>query len=625
MLWSFKFDIVLQIQLHLIFFFQHGAQYIYDMDDDNYPDNLNIFDTSDYSGKFLVVDTDNMTFNPYPHFGQESMWPRGFPLELLGAGHHHQYKICTTNRPAIQQGLVNGNPDVDAIFRMTRTKHGEQWKVTFDFTAPAVLVKQGTFAPTNSQNTLYTGKAFWGLVLPTSVSMRACDIYRSYWSQRLLWLSSDAIAFYPPTADQKRNVHSNKLDFRDETDVYKHTEDMLHFLQKWKCTKVFFFDCMTQLAHDMVKSAFWDSPDAELVEAWVSDLANLGYVPPAARKSHTCLGDVLTPVTFHPVEQNATDPYAGYIQPHPQAHVQLTKSFVQDVCSSQNKRTEVSAAQHVYSDVVLIVQIRDVSYIAASEALYRNHFPTILYCGDLPLTPDVKKAVDHWGVSYVHPPHGSGAVPCINIAVEMNYNVNEYLFITDSMLLRVDQLESKLVNLMWMTGDLHVYRPEMVERCAVDIKCRAVSKKTIIDLNSYVNAMKVEDRTKTDLQHCFKKLAANPSKQEEVLHLTDLVVHVPSRAAQVFQEVSTVYLKSDLVDLSFMAVLLLECLEVAPDYLTFVDIRDIHMSEEHFDYVYPFNLKEVGHQGTTENSIFCQTIEKWEVLFIECTTAKFAT
>lgn len=55
--------------------------------------------------------------NPYVHFGQPKIWPRGYPLEYIGAPNNDMYTACEMKRPIVQQGLVNGDPDVDAIYR----------------------------------------------------------------------------------------------------------------------------------------------------------------------------------------------------------------------------------------------------------------------------------------------------------------------------------------------------------------------------------------------------------------------------------------------------------------------------------------------------------------------------
>lgn len=102
-----------------LFAIQNGAKYIYDTDDDNQPlvnlteyFNLNKYDYG------LVIDCNSpRVINPYAHFGQPLIWPRGYPLSEIHKNHYNNY-ICGKRKTSIvQQGTVNGDPDVDAIFR----------------------------------------------------------------------------------------------------------------------------------------------------------------------------------------------------------------------------------------------------------------------------------------------------------------------------------------------------------------------------------------------------------------------------------------------------------------------------------------------------------------------------
>ncbi len=46
-----------------------------------------------------------------------------------------------------------------------------------------------------------------------------CDIWRSYWAQRLLWEMDASVMFVSGTVDQVRNAHDYVKDFRDEMQV----------------------------------------------------------------------------------------------------------------------------------------------------------------------------------------------------------------------------------------------------------------------------------------------------------------------------------------------------------------------------------------------------------------------
>ena len=114
-----------------LFAINNGAKYIYETDDDNAPfDGLFGFRYNNLKGLTASVLSEECYekgtnfINPYSYFGQPSVWPRGYPLEKINDQSIQNskcqkltYEIYENKVPIIQQGLVNGDPDVDAIYR----------------------------------------------------------------------------------------------------------------------------------------------------------------------------------------------------------------------------------------------------------------------------------------------------------------------------------------------------------------------------------------------------------------------------------------------------------------------------------------------------------------------------
>ncbi len=101
-----------------LFAIQNGAKFIYDTDDDNEPlVNLNeYFNFNKYDYGMIIDCKSPRVMNPYAHFGQPLIWPRGYPLSEIQKNHYNGY-ICGKRKTSyVQQGVVNGDPDVDAIF-----------------------------------------------------------------------------------------------------------------------------------------------------------------------------------------------------------------------------------------------------------------------------------------------------------------------------------------------------------------------------------------------------------------------------------------------------------------------------------------------------------------------------
>jgi hypothetical protein len=126
----------------------------------------------------------------------------------------------------VWQGLVNGDTDVDAIYRLVNGK-----EITFEENKFVVL-EQGVISPFNSQNTLWQKPAFYLLYLPVTVTFRFTDILRSFVAQFGLWALGGRLGFMSPNAIQKRNVHNLMRDFADEIPVYNSFYSVMQSLEK---------------------------------------------------------------------------------------------------------------------------------------------------------------------------------------------------------------------------------------------------------------------------------------------------------------------------------------------------------------------------------------------------------
>ncbi|EYC02169.1 hypothetical protein Y032_0101g3342 [Ancylostoma ceylanicum] len=214
---------------------QNGAEWIYDTDDDNKPYGIikPEFDFSEETsglrygcqlqeerrtGYYEGFSPEKL-FNPYSFYGNADMWPRGFPVEYIQDHKNGPGRCCLCHKmrtAAVQQGLVHKDPDVDALYRLLHADKREGLDRGFNKFAPPITLASGTYAPWNSQNTLFHRRAFFTLLLPVTVAFRVTDIWRSYFAQKLLHLVGENIAFYPANAIQIRNSHNYLDDFRSE-------------------------------------------------------------------------------------------------------------------------------------------------------------------------------------------------------------------------------------------------------------------------------------------------------------------------------------------------------------------------------------------------------------------------
>jgi hypothetical protein len=233
-------------------------------DDDNLPlSNYPNFKVSDTSSTRIA--SKSGVCNIYQLFlknKKTSLWPRGFPLErILEVEKLNRKKVTTSHY--IQQGLINGDTDVDAIYRLTNNT-----EVTFKKSGPISLAPH-TYAPINTQNTFWHKEAFLLLYLPVFATFRSCDIYKGWIAQRLLWEIDSTVLFLPPSVIQKRNPHNYLKDFESEVPLFLHTSKFLEVLERLKLRGSLSAKLL-QTYTALIKAGFMDERELAIVKMWVS-------------------------------------------------------------------------------------------------------------------------------------------------------------------------------------------------------------------------------------------------------------------------------------------------------------------------------------------------------------------
>ena len=236
-----------------------GADLILETDDDNYPNG--VF-KNENKEKFDAYRLDGETFiNVYKHFTKERIWPRGLPLNFITrSGRKRKVRAV---EPQIVQSLVDLDPDVDAIYRLTS---GAKIKFT---AGRAVYPKKGSYSPFNSQATYWRKNVFPLLYLPTSVNSRVTDIWRGYIAQRILSELDYSLVFVSPMFFQKRNVHNFIKDFEDETDLYLKTESMVREMDRLNL-KGSINKMLIQVYEVLIKKSYFLSREMKGVKTWLT-------------------------------------------------------------------------------------------------------------------------------------------------------------------------------------------------------------------------------------------------------------------------------------------------------------------------------------------------------------------
>ncbi|MCW2977582.1 MAG: hypothetical protein JWM06_2863 [Actinomycetia bacterium] len=207
--------------------------------------------------------------NVYRYFSSANIWPRGLPLDEARSP-VPAYESLSFEEIAcpIQQGLVDDDPDVDAVYRLLL-------ELPFRFDAgPSVALTNGAWCPFNSQNTAWWPEAFPLMYLPAYCSFRMTDIWRSFVAQRIAWANGWGVLFHEPTVSQDRNAHELMRDFGDEVVGYLDNRAICAALDGLDLPSgtEHLSDNM-RLAYQLLVEGGWlDERELELLDAWLADV-----------------------------------------------------------------------------------------------------------------------------------------------------------------------------------------------------------------------------------------------------------------------------------------------------------------------------------------------------------------
>ena len=213
--------------LGYLYAIQHDYTIIYETDDDNlvYDDFDDVLNNNNQSNMQMIKDVKNDWINIFKYFTtNEKCWPRGYPLTKIH--NNTEFKISNNKTPAsIIQGLVDNDPDVDSLYRLI---HNDPivW-----IKNKMIHVSNENLCIFNTQNTFWVNKdMFIGMLIPSSVSFRYCDILRSIISNSLLYYSNNILSYVSPTVLQERNEHNLIDDFKSEYTMFIANEKICDYV-----------------------------------------------------------------------------------------------------------------------------------------------------------------------------------------------------------------------------------------------------------------------------------------------------------------------------------------------------------------------------------------------------------
>lgn len=249
------------------------AEVIYDTDDDNVPSQ---WQARELECRALPT-TEPGWRNVYRYFHGSDIWPRGFALARL-ADDLPPLGAETRGCFPIQQGLADGEPDVDAIWRLAAVPSNMRGRIVLFRDGMSVALGQGVWCPFNSQTTWWFREAQPLMYLPSYATFRMTDIWRSFVAQRCLWELGRTVVFHSPSeVRQQRNEHDLMKDFEDEVPGYLANEKIAEILEKLPLKSGAGAITRNLIAcyEALVGRGFLPTDELAIVRAWVGDVERI--------------------------------------------------------------------------------------------------------------------------------------------------------------------------------------------------------------------------------------------------------------------------------------------------------------------------------------------------------------
>jgi hypothetical protein len=248
------------------------ADWIIETDDDNLP-TQDFFNLNSFLNFEARIASNIGWLNVYKYFGNDVVWPRGFPLNKIRNHEKSTLPIVEIDVASVGvfQSLADNDPDVDAIFRLT-----QNLPQTFEIDRP-ISLSDGTVCPFNAQATWWNVKNACLMYFPSTISWRVADIWRSYIATRILQANSLSVVFTGPLVKQIRNNHDLLLDFKEEINCYLQAELI------WKCLLAIETRLLTgnlprailTVYEYLVEANFIPIEEIPILKAWLNDIVRI--------------------------------------------------------------------------------------------------------------------------------------------------------------------------------------------------------------------------------------------------------------------------------------------------------------------------------------------------------------
>jgi len=253
---------------------KYGADIIITIDDDNIPLDRSYFATfirvltQPFNG--LQVNSDNGWFN-IGEYMIPPIYHRGFPYDKRPVEHTYIMHHVQTTKIGVAAGLWLGDPDIDAMERITNRPEVHQ--IT-EIAQRGLCVDPSVFAPTNSQNTAYVAEVAPLFMVWTGVG-RYDDIWGSYVAQRIMRTFDYSVYYGPPFVWQQRNPHDLWQNLQDEIFGMRYTTKFCEDLLTANLGEGTVLDKLERLYEHLNGKEYLPSIVCELGKAWCGDVRGI--------------------------------------------------------------------------------------------------------------------------------------------------------------------------------------------------------------------------------------------------------------------------------------------------------------------------------------------------------------
>jgi hypothetical protein len=201
-----------------------GADIIATVDDDNIP--YESWGKNVLVGEYINVDLyepEKEVFDPLSVTVRNDIWHRGYPIDYLQEKNRVLYKGKTRRHVLVQADLWDGDPDIDAIARLSKKPIVKYSEITEPYCSNKI-------APFNSQNTfLHRSVLPFYSVLPYIGRMD--DIWGAYILQKFF---PNSVIYNRASVYQDRNVQDLITNLEKEIIGYRNTLKLINDIDSFE-------------------------------------------------------------------------------------------------------------------------------------------------------------------------------------------------------------------------------------------------------------------------------------------------------------------------------------------------------------------------------------------------------